>query len=89
MFKRSLAITLLMLILIFVFVNCGGNSKQLTEEQIEWEASFQFRDIQDSLRKVVIQECKDQQQELINSKIDSLIIENLKTRDSTSLPLQN
>ena len=49
MFKRSLSITIFMLILIFAFVNCGRNGKELTEEQIEWEANLKFRNIQDSL----------------------------------------
>lgn len=89
MFERSLPITLLMLILIFVFGNCGGNAEQLTEDEIEFTASLQFRDIQDSLKKLVLQECKDEQQKFINSKVDSLIIEHLKTRDTTSLPLNN
>jgi hypothetical protein len=89
MFERSLPITLLMLILIFVFGNCGGNAEQLTEDEIEFTASLKFRDIQDSLKKLVLQECKDEQQKFINSKVDSLIIEHLKTRDTTSLPLNN
>lgn len=88
MFKWSLPITVLMLILIFAFANCAGNAEQLTEDQIEWEANLQFRSMQDSLKKLVLQECKDQQQQLVDAKIDSLIIEHLKNTDTTSIPIQ-
>ena len=88
MFKQALSITVLMLILIFAFANCGGNANQLTEDQIEWEANLRFRGMQDSLKKLILQECKDQQQKLIDTKIDSIIIEHLKTTDTTSLPVQ-
>lgn len=88
MFKQLLSITVLILILISTLMSCGGNANQLTEDQIEWEANLRFRNMQDSLKKLVLKDCQNQQQNLIDAKIDSLIIEHLKTTDTTSLSVQ-
>ena len=88
MFKWSLSITALMLVLIFAFANCGGNVEKLTEDQIDWEANLRFREMQDSLKTLVLQKCVDEQQKFVDLKIDSLIIEHLKTTDTTSVPVK-
>jgi hypothetical protein len=84
MFKWSLPITLSWMILIFIFSNCGGDKNKLSEEEIEWEANQRFKTLPDSLIQTIMKECVDNQQQLVEEKVDSLIIEHLKKTETTT-----
>ncbi len=64
--------------------SCGGTSEEISEEEIERIANERFNALTDTLTQQYDKECDSLFSQYVQSGVDSLIFEFLKSEDSTS-----
>ena len=84
MLRQVAFITIVLVFFISIFSNCGENSTELSEKEVEWYANKQFRTMRDTVRKEATANCDTNYAKYLQQKVDSLIVEHLKNNDTSS-----
>lgn len=76
--RHNIKITFAALFLICFLANCGGNARQLSEEELETAATERFNSLKDTIRKQSVKDCDKNFDIYVNRKVDSIVIQYLK-----------